>query len=64
MSSDEKSKLLCELMVIHLRDEKRNAELMAKIDELLESQRRMPDLKTVLEELEKQNKAKDALENQ
>ena len=34
MSSDEKSKLLCELMAMHLRDEKRNEELMAKLDGL------------------------------
>ena len=65
MSSDEKSKLLCELMAIHLRDEKRNEELMGKIDELLEGNRQISDLKAMLLELENRDKAKDALiENQ
>lgn len=61
MSSDEKSKLLCELMAIHLRDEKRNEELMAKIDELFERQRQMSDFKSMFEESEKQTKSKDIL---
>lgn len=61
MSSDEKSKLLCELMAIHLRDEKRNEALLAKIDELLDGQRQMSDFKAMFEELEKQTQAKDAL---
>lgn len=39
MFSEEKSKPLCELMAIHLRDEKRNEELLSKIDELLEGKR-------------------------
>ncbi|WP_250721879.1 IS66 family transposase [Bacteroides fragilis] len=65
MSSDEKSKLLCELMAIHLRDEKRNEELMCKIDELLEGNRQISDLKAMLLELENRDKSKDALiENQ
>lgn len=65
MSSDEKSKLLCELMAIHLRDEKRNEELMGKIDELLEGNRQISALKAMLLELENRDKAKDALiENQ
>lgn len=61
MSGDEKSKLLCELMSIHLRDEKRMDELLSKIDELLECQRRMSDFKALFEESKKQNVAKDAL---
>ena len=61
MSSDEKSKLLCELTLMHLRDEKRNAELLSKIDELLDGQKQMSALKAMLEESERQNKSKDAL---
>ncbi len=60
MSGDEKSKLLCELMSIHLRDEKRMEELLSKIDGLLECQRRMSDFKALFEESKKQNVAKDA----
>lgn len=61
MSSDEKSKLLRELMSIHLRDEKRMEELLSKIDELLECQRQMSGFKALFEEAKKQNVAKDAL---
>ncbi|MEG1916484.1 MAG: IS66 family transposase, partial [Muribaculaceae bacterium] len=61
MSSDEKSKLLCELTAIHLRDEKRNEELMAKIDGLIEGNRQMSDLKAMLAESEKRDKVKDAM---
>ena len=61
MSSDEKSKLLCELMAMHLRDEKRNEELMAKLDGLLDVNRQMSDLKAMLAESEKRDKTKDSL---
>ena len=61
MSSDEKSKLLCELMSIHLRDEKRMEELLSKIDELLECQRQMSGFKALFGEAKNQNVAKDAL---
>lgn len=61
MSSDEKSKLLCELMAMYLCDEKRNEELMAKLDGLLDVNRQMSDLKAMLAESEKRDKAKDSL---
>ena len=61
MCSDEKSKLLCELMSMHLRDAKRNEELISKIEELLAGQRQPSALDPMLEESEKQNKSKDAL---
>lgn len=48
-------------MAMHLRDEKRNEELMAKLDGLLDVNRQMSDLKAMLAESEKRDKTKDSL---
>lgn len=45
MSSDEKSKLLCELMAIHLRDEKRNEDLWLRLMSFLRGTGRYPTSK-------------------